>query len=308
MSVKRAIVEEIHKPARRNFPRRRTVILGFDDLWQMDIAVFSSPFYTKENNGYKYILVVIDCYSKYLWTEALKTKSGEEVTGAMKRIFEKSSPRIPKNLQSDQGKEFFNKDFKKLMLKHSINQYTTFSTKKAAIAERVIRTLKRWMHKEFSFRGSYNWTGILDEITRKYNNRVHRTIKMKPKDVTSKTKLHYLNNDAVIHEQKTKFKVNDIVRISKYRAVFDKSYHPQFSTELFKIRKVHLTNPTTYLLQDLDGTNIEGGFYGQELQPTKHKDEYLVEKVLRRKGDLLLVRWLGFTQKHDSWIHKNDIL
>src|SRR5437588_10480437 len=88
--------------------------------------------------------------------------------------------RIPKNIHSDDGKEFFNQCFKKFMEKHKINHYSTYSTKKAAIAERVIRTIKAKLYQEFSFRGKYRWFDILQEKTDEYNKRKHRTIGMKP--------------------------------------------------------------------------------------------------------------------------------
>ncbi|KAK9730804.1 Integrase core domain [Popillia japonica] len=102
--VKKDIVNELHKPARRNFRRRRVIIKGLDDLWQADLADFK--LYSRENRRYKYILVVIDAFSKFLWTQPLKTKSAMEVKDAMDKILKEG--RHPKNLQTDAGKEFYN--------------------------------------------------------------------------------------------------------------------------------------------------------------------------------------------------------
>lgn len=90
-----------------------------------------------------------------------------------------------------------------------------------------------------------------------------------------------------------KFKVGDSVRISKYRELFSKGYTPNWSNEIFTIDKIQLTNPTTYLLKDETGDSMQGGFYEQELQRTKHPHVYLIEKVLRKKGNKILVKWLG---------------
>ena len=98
--------------------------------------------YATENAGHHYIFVCINCYSKYVYTRAIKSKTGVEVTNAMKSIIEEASPHTLLNLQSDHGKEFYNYHFQALMKKHTINHYSTYSTKKAAIVERVIRTLK----------------------------------------------------------------------------------------------------------------------------------------------------------------------
>jgi Integrase core domain len=301
--TKRAIANELHKAARRSFKRRRTIIKGYADLWQADIAEMQP--YSRENNGNRYILMVIDCYSKYLWAEPLKSKSAEDVYQVMKSIVERVK-KIPKNLQTDHGTEFYNKRFSQLMKKYKINHYSTYSTKKAAIVERVIRTIKGWLYREFSAQGNNRWIDILDNITKKYNGRIHRTTGMKPIDIKENTQLKVYNNPKI--RLKAKFKVGDIVRISKYKGIFDKGYTPNYSTELFTITKINVTNPITYLLEDMDGKPIRGCFYELELQRTNHPGVYLVEKVLRRKGNKLFVKWLGFNNKHNSWIDRTAIV
>ncbi|KAG5895682.1 hypothetical protein JTB14_027005 [Gonioctena quinquepunctata] len=120
-NIKRHIVDELHKPARRNFQRRSTVVKGKGDLWQIDLAEFQP--YAKMNEGYRYILVVIDCYSKYLWTKLVKTKTGEDITDAMEMVL-KDAKYSPKHVQSDQGKEFYNSNFSSLMERKSIKHYS----------------------------------------------------------------------------------------------------------------------------------------------------------------------------------------
>lgn len=305
--VKQDIVRELHKPARKNFKRRRIIIKGLDDLWQADLADFK--LYARDNRGYKYILVIIDSFSKYLWTVALKSKTATEVRDAMEKLL-KTSSRLPKNLQTDAGSEFFNKLFQALMKKYHINHYSTFSVIKASIAERVVRTLKEKLYKEFSLRGKFNWLSILDNVTNEYNTTKHHTIGRKPKDVTKRNEkvlLQSVYNHPKI-AGKRKFSINDMVRISKYKSIFDKGYTPNWSTELFKVVKVQLTNPTTYLLEDTNSRPILGAFYEQELQRVKHKDAYLVEKVIRRKGSNMLVSWLGLPHSENSWVKKTNIL
>lgn len=298
---RKQVVREIHKPARRNFIRRRTILKGVDDLWQMDLMELQP--YARINRGNKYILVVIDCYSKFIWTRRLKNKSAIQVTNAMIDVLKNIEGRIPKNLQTDHGKEFYNAKFAKLMKEHGINHYSTFSIKKAAIAERAIRTLKTWLYKNFSMRGTYKWIDVIDKITQDYNRRRHRTTGMKPCDVKSDTKLTVYDHTKMI--KKSKFHVGDVVRISKFKSIFEKGYTPNWTTELFKIRKVQLTNPTTYLLEDMEGVPVSGGFYEEELQKAKYTDFYLVEKVLRKKGKNILVKWLGMNKT--DWIDKTDL-
>lgn len=181
---------------------------------------------------------------------------------------------------------------------------------KASMAERVIRTIKEKLYRAFSLNGKYHWLSILDQITDDYNNRKHSTTGMRPSDVT-KDKEKQLLNSVYSHIKiagLVKFRVGDVVRISKQKALFDKGYTPNWSTELFKVLKVKISNPTTYLLQDMLGAPITGAFYGEELQTAKHSDVYLVEKVLRRKGGKVYVKWLGLDKSHNSWINKSNIV
>lgn len=307
-TIKEQVVDELHKPARKNFKRRRVIIKGLNDLFQADLVEMIP--YAKFNRGFKYILIVINAFSKFTYARPLKNKTSHEVTKAMRSILSEIKV-MPKNLQTDQGKEFFNTNFATLMKKYKINHYATFSNLKASIVERCNRTLKNLMWKRFSLQGSYKWINILNEILHKYNTTVHSTTGFKPSKVTKKNEKAILNSAYThlkIHDMKTKFKVGDHVRISKYRHAFSKGYTPNWSNEVFKIRKVNLTYPTTYLIQDDKGDPIQGGFYEYELQKAKHPDVYLVEKILRRKGNQVYVQWLGMDKSHNSWIDKSNIL
>lgn len=303
-AIKEQIVLELHKPARKNFSRRRIIIRGFDETWQADLADFRN--YSRENKGYKFILVVIDCFSKYVWTSALKDKKGSSVTAAMKIILEKDK-RKPQNLQTDLGLEFYNYNFKNLLQKNNINHYSTYTIMKAAIAERVIRTLKEKLYLMFSLNGNFKWYDIIDKITFQYNNRKHSTTKLRPCEIDKNTPLMKTVYSHIKMSGKRKFSIGDIVRISKQKTVFSKGYTPNWSTELFKISKINITNPTTYILEDMQGDLISGAFYDLEIQKTKHSDIYLVEKILRRQGTKVYVKWLGLDKSQNSWVENKDI-
>lgn len=264
--------------------------------------------YSKVNGGYKYILVVINCFSKFVWAFPIKHKTGVEVSKAMEKVFKIQKP---VNLQTDMGTEFYNASFRNLIKKYNVNHYSAYSEKKASIVERVNRTLKNFMWKEFSLQGNYKWLDLLPKIVNKYNNTIHRTIHMKPDDVSKKDESRLLEtvyNKIKITNITPKFHAGDHVRISKVRGIFDKKYLPNWSTEVFTIRKVKLTNPTTYLLKDENGKDILGCFYQEQLQKVKYPDVFLVEKVLKRRRNQVLVKWLGFNNKHNSWINKDNIL
>lgn len=309
--LKEKIVDELHKPARIHFPRRNTVLKGINDLYQADLIEMRP--HKKINKGFNYILTVINCFTKVADALPLKDKTGKSVTQAMEIAIKRDKNKI-KHLQTDDGKEYFNKDFAELMKKYKINHYSTNSEKKAAIVERFNRTLKGAMYKMFSKRGSYVWFDILPNLINEYNDKFHRTIGMKPNKVNSKNAKLVLSRiikntkRKVEKRQPRKFNVNDKVRISKYKGVFTKKYLPNWTNEVFTVYKVQPTVPETYILKDNKGILLQGAFYGHELLKSTVGDVYLVEKVLQRKKDMVKVRWLGFDKTEDSWIPIKDLV
>lgn len=305
-NVKEEVVNELHKPARRMFKRRRVIVKGIHDLFQSDLVEMQP--YSKFNKGYRYILVVINVFSKYVWALPIKTKTSKHVSEAMKKILLNETP--PKNMQTDRGGEFYGVAFQKLMKEFKINHYSSFSNMKASVVERVNRTLKSRLFKKFSLQGHYKWLTILPETVIEYNNTVHSVIGMKPIDVNEKNEKEILLNvySPIKIAHKSKLKVGDSVRISKYRELFFKGYTPNWSNEVFNIKKVNRTNPVTYMLQDQKLEEIQGAFYKEELQKAKHSDVYLIEKVLRRSGNKVYVKWLGLDKLHNSWILKSELV
>lgn len=308
-NIKREVINELHAPARRNFPRRRVIIKGLKDLFQIDLVEMIP--YAKENDNFKYILTCINVFSKFAWAIPLKSKTSGEVRNAMETILLSGRNNIPSNVQSDLGKEFYNKDFRKLMEKYNINHYSSFSNLKSSIVERFNRTLKSRMWKEFSFSGSYRWIDILDQLLTKYNNTVHSTTGYKPVSVNQRNAKHILktaySNIKVLDPKRVKFQVGDPVRISRHRHVFSKMYTPNWSNEVFTVAKIQNTFPRTYILQDSQKENVLGGFYEYELHKVKHPDVYLVEKIIRRRKNQVFVKWLGMPTSHNSWISKDNV-
>lgn len=287
-SWKKVVVDELHRPARKNFPRRQVQVRGIDETWTIDLVDMQK--YSHFNKGYNYLMTVIDNLSKFAWALPLKNKTGLEVHNALKSLFAKG--RKPKNFHVDQGSEFYNSNVKGLLHKEGINLYSTFSEKKASIIERFNRTLKTKMWKKFSLRGNYKWTDILQDLMNEYNKSEHRTIGMAPKDVThddEKRLIKMIHGRSRFSTDRPKFKVNNHVRISKYKSIFEKGYTPNWGTEIFKIASVENTSPITYKLKDYQDQPINGGFYKYELQKVKFPNIYLVEKILRRRKNIFKV-------------------
>lgn len=303
---KKQVVKELFQNARKNFTRRKTEMVGINDTYQIDLVEMIP--YAKQNRNFKYILTVIDIFSKYAWAIPIKSKTGKVVTHAMKSILD--SGNIPKNIHSDMGKEFYNKEFKALLNNHEINLYSTFSIKKAAIVERFNRTLKSKMWQQLHYNGSYKWIDMLDDLIYTYNHTKHRTIKMMPSDVNKHNEKLLLNSVYMYRNVlplTTKFKIGDFVRISKYKNLFEKGYEPQWTTEVFSISKIQYTDPITYLLSDYRNNEIKGAFYDLELQKVKYPNIYLINKIIKRRGNQIFVKWLGFDDTHNSWVNCNNI-
>ncbi|XP_077256709.1 uncharacterized protein LOC143894394 [Temnothorax americanus] len=162
----------------------------------------------------------------------------------------------------------------------------------------------------FTLNGNYKWVDALPRLVSDYNARKHRTIGMRLVDVTpaKAERLLAIVYSAIKIAGPAKFKVGDSVRVSKYKTIFEKGYTPNWTTEVFKIVKVQRTNPVTYLLEDYRGKSVVGAFYEHELHHAIYPDVYLVEKVPRKRGDEVYVKWLGFDGSHNSWIHKDNVI
>ena len=182
--------------------------------------------------------------------------------------------------------------------------YSTNTEGKSVIAERFIRTLKNKVYKYMTSISKNMYIDKLDDIVKKYNNTYHTSIKMKPADVEDNT---YIDFRKEVNDKNPKFKVGDHVRISKYKNIFAKGYMPNWSEEIFIIKKIKNTIPWTYILNDLNGEEIIGTFYENELQKTK-QNEFRIERVIKKKGDKLYVKWRGYDSSFNSWIDKKDIV
>ena len=179
--------------------------------------------------------------------------------------------------------------------------YSTHHEEKSVVAERFIRTLKSKIYKYMTSISKNVYIDKLDDIVDEYNNTYHTTIKMKPADVKDNT---YINADKEFNNKDPKFKVGDHVRISKYKNIFAEGYMPNWPEEVFVIKN---TVPWTYVMNDLNGEEITGTFYEKELQKT-NQEEFRIEKVIRRKGDKLYVKWKEYNNSFNSWIDKASLV
>ena len=301
----------LHKPVRYNFPRRRVIVSGIDDQWQADLVDLQSL--SRFNADVRYLLTVIDVLSKFAWVRPLKNKTGSVLVQAFSSILEESGRR-PRKLQTDKGSEFVCRPFQTFLKDQGICFFTTENEDtKASVVERFNRTLKSRMWRYFTrMRGRGAYLNVLQDLVAAYNRSYHRSIRTEPISVTAQNShsvWHVLYRDSATTSKKPKFKVGDRVRISKARRKFKKGYTANWSEELFTVAaQLPGIIPRVYRLEDDSGETIKGSFYEPELQRVMDKEVYLVEKVLRTKGDKVLVRWTGYPPSFDSWIHKRDLI
>ena len=260
--------------------------------------------FSKWNKGYKYLLMVIDVFSKYGWIVPLKNKQGETVRKAFQSIFKDG--RNPEYLWTDKGTEFYDKNMKDLLGKNKITPYSTENEEKSSVVERWNRTIKNKMWKQFTIQSNTQYLDVLPKILKQYNNTKHSSIKMTPTEASKKKNegLVYFNlyGDMEQLSSKPKFKIGNKVRISKHkRRTFDKGYTPNWTEEIFTVDKIQYTNPITYKLKDLNNEPVLGRFYEPELLKAK-QDVFRIDKVLKRnyKRMLALVKWKGYPDKFNS--------
>lgn len=306
----------LHKPARVHFPRNRVFVPR--PLMQFQADLCDMQTLEEHNDGYRYLLTVIDVFSKMAFVRGLKTKTGAEVTAAFESVL-KESGRAPEKLQTDAGKEFFNKRFEKLMKAHGVTHFATGSDLKASVVERFNRTLKTRMWRYFTAKNTRRYVDVLQDLVKSYNNSYHRSIKMTPAQVTVHNTPQVFQNlyGSFPLRYKDKFKLNfkegDVVRISKLRGVFDKKYKQSFSDELFTVAQCIPRLPPVYKLKDYDGEILQGSFYEAELQKVREPPNkvYHVAEILdtrRVRGEKqVLVSWKNWPSKFNSWVRAKDL-
>lgn len=310
----------LHKPIQRRFLRNKYVLSNFNELWQADLSDMRT--YENDNDGNKYILCVIDVFSKYAFARAIKKKNAETIRKAFLSIFSEAQT-SPRHLQSDKGTEFISKEVQLFLKSYNVNYYTTNNPDiKASVVERFQRTLKMRMWRYFTFNNTYRYVDILQDLINAYNHSVHRSIKMRPCDVNSNNIMTVWRNlyskgkneNINTNTFNPKFRVGDYVRISKYKHIFQKGYETNWSDEIFIITSVIERSPwVVYTLKDLQNEIITGTFYEKELQKVNYdsNSRFRVDKIVRTRYSgrrkELLVKWKGYPNKFNSWILASEL-
>ena len=306
-----------YKPVIRKHKYQKTFVRDLGEQIQMDLVDMGK--YKVQNKGFYWILTAVEILSRYAFTIPIYRKTTKYMTEGVNELLSKFKERFgkyPKTAQFDDGKEFYNVGVRDLLESRDVKYFSTNSDKKAAIVERFNRTLKTSMWKYFYANGSYKWISVLNDLTKNYNQTKHSVILMKPANVNETNKDEVwitLFGYGLDEFPRPRFSLNEMVRVSKYKNIFEKGYEANFTEEIFKIVKIFRGDPNMYGLEDHEKEPIIGKFYESELSVVDKKDDiYKVEKTLKRKKvkgkEMVLVKWLGYSNKHNSWIPKESVV
>ena len=259
-----------YRSYRRNFPRLKVIVNDLNEIWSLDLAYVDKL--AKYNNNVKYLLVAVDCLSRFVRVQPLKTKFSKEVTEAFRKMIKF---KLPKKVWVDKGTEFRG-EFKNLCDRKGIHLSSTHSEKKSVFAERNIRSLKNLIYRYLEDKWTYSYVTKLPDFVRILNSRTNRVTKFAPKDVKKQHVPQIISQAAEKSTELSKIpklKVGDYVRVAKVDLPFRKGYKQLFTDEVFEILSVPTFNPPTYGLIDSNGETIKGKFYQPELQKVRDPTE-----------------------------------
>ena len=309
------IVYTLHKQARKNFKRNPVVAEHINENFQADLLDMQE--YSKLNEGYRYLLTVIDVFSKRAWVEKLRSKNKTNVADAMKKIVILNNPT---KLMTDEGTEFKNNLFSALMKKHNINHFFAKNKDvKCSVVERFNKTLKDHLTKYTTYKGTRRYADIIHDFLEGYHKAKHRSIGMAPEEVTEDnskkvfkklygydSKREYLRNFV-----KAKLNIGDNVRKKYSLGALEKGYLPKWTDETFKVFKaLNGKNRPYYKIKNTEGNTESKRFYPEEIQKVNPL-LYRVEKIIRnrRKNGVkeYFVKWTNYPESENSWIPASNL-
>ena len=237
-NIKIFINEIYSKPPKKNYITNKTNVYYIDDIWSLDILDLKD-YGPKNNRGYRYVLVTIDNFSKYGWTIPLKNKNAQTIKDSFEYILI-SSKRKPNLIESDRGKEFYINIFQDFLNKNNIKLYSRNTHLGAVFAERFNRTIRDLLKKIVFEQSDAKWIDILPTITEQYNNRIHSSTKLSPKDASLKKNEGFVYKNLLDKRKKVKpkFQINDLVRTADLKKTFSQSDTTNWSYKLYKITEI----------------------------------------------------------------------
>ena len=315
-------VHTSHRGYRLRIKRPKTIASDVDQIWASDVAYMKK--FDTFNDGIGFFVVFIDMFSRYAWTYTLKTLTGLEMRAVLVDLF---AVEKCENLFTDAGTEYQNRWVKSFLQEQKVRHYTSTNETKVAHAERLIKQLKKKLYKYMTWKNTFRWIDVLQDITNSYNNTYHRIIKMTPSQARVTDRYTLWTNQYEPQDKPKrkpakpknkspyKFKVGDQVNLLAFRKPFSREYDESFTTEFFTVsgRKVNQGIPT-YTLKDYSNDEVKGQFYESEIKKIDADENkvYKIEKVLRRRKrngqQELFVKFQGWPNKFNSWIVEPETL
>lgn len=260
-----------HRAVRHKFKRRQVMTPGINYLWQADLICLDKLHH--QNSGNRYILTIIDTFTRKARAIPIKKKDGHTVANALSQIFKIERPI---HLEVDNGREFYCAPVKNLCQKHNIRMYSNYSDIGAAFVERFNRTLMTKLQKYMDFKKSKRYIHVIGDIVDSYNNSKNRVTKYSPSSINQFNEMDvWLNAYKPLYSSRktvTKLKEGDKVRVKISKGKFSKGYTRKYSDLIFTISKILPTVPTTFKLKDSDLDTLKGSFYPQELSLVYKED------------------------------------
>ena len=250
-NIKIFINEIYSKPPKRNYATNKTDVYHIDDTWSLDILDLKD-YGPGNNRGYRYVLVVIDNFSKFGWSSPLKNKNGQTIKDSFENILI-SSKRKPNLVESDRGKEFYNNIFQDFLNKNNIKLYSRNSSYGAVFAERFNHTIRDLLKKPVFEKGDGKWIDVLSTITKQYNNRIHSATKLTPIQASLKKNEGYVYKNLLDKRKKVKpkYEIGDLVRTADLKKTFSKGDTTNWSYKLYKIIEIINDTIPSYRLDNL---------------------------------------------------------
>ena len=250
-NIKIFINEIYSKGPKRNYATNKTDVYHIDDIWSLDILDLKD-YGPENNNNYRYVLVMIDNFSKFGWTVPLKNKNAQTIKDSFENILI-SSKRKPNLIGGDRGKEFYNNIFQDFLIKNSIKLYSRNSSYGAVFAERFNKTFRDLLKRPIFERGDGKWVDILPAITKQYNNTVHSSTKLTPKDASLKKNEGFVYKNLLDKRKKVKPKneINNLVRTADLKRTFSKGDTTNWSYKLYKITEIINDTIPSYRIDNL---------------------------------------------------------
>lgn len=312
----------LHKPVVHKFKRNKIIVSRINEQFEADLVDMIN--FSRANKGFKYLLVIIDCFSKVLYVFPLKNKTHVSVVKSFKKLFEDVKP---EKLRTDRGLEFDNKQMRKFLEDNDVTFFTSNDTKiKCAIVERVNRTLKSKMFRYFTQNNTRKYIDILPDLVSSYNNSYHRSIKMAPNNVNKENENQVFKNlygaesvkellfrDGSDFHRKSEIKPDDKVRVKlNINPTLHKSHYPLWSDKVYEVSKVTNKPVAKNYQLNFESEKQRQSFYPKEIQKIDANVVFRIEKVIKKRKrngiEELFVKFIDYPSKFNQWIRKDQIV